>query len=80
MTDVVETCKWKSTPMTPKTVNGRTYPGFADQWNISCIPSHETLRIEPRSDWVNCPYCGLPIEWLTDPNDPSLPQTITRVV
>jgi hypothetical protein len=79
---MTDTCKWKSTPFsTPfkHPMTGQQMGGFADEWTIGCAHGG-TLRIEPRGLWKNCPYCGKPIEWKTDPTDPSLPQTIPKLV
>lgn len=75
-------CDWKHTPnSTPYThpVTQQRYPGFLDEWTIGCCQAG-TLRIEPRKGWNLCPYCGKEINWLSDLTDPSLPQTVPRLV
>lgn len=75
-------CNWKFTPFATPYIHPQTrapMPGFPDEWTIGCSPTG-TSRIEPRPEWKLCPYCGKEINWLTNPTDPSLPQTIPRVV
>lgn len=80
MNDVVK-CNWKSTPFSTPWVDrsGTRQQGWADEWIIGCEVTG-TVRTEPRADWLRCPYCGKEINWLTDPNDPSLPHTVPTIV
>lgn len=81
MTEEIPKCKWEHTPNKTPYTHPRLgkQPGFADEWTIGCVAGG-TLRVEPRPSWKNCPYCGKIIEWITDPSDPSLPQTVPRLV
>lgn len=76
-----EKCKWKHTPNSTPFIHPRhgPMPGFPDEWTIGCCQAG-TIRIEPRAHWKNCTYCGKEIEWVTNPEDPSLPQTVPRLV
>jgi hypothetical protein len=79
---MTDKCNWKHTPFATPYMHPITrmpMPGFPDEWTIGCCTAG-TLRTEPRKEWKLCPYCGKEINFLSDTADPSLPQTIPRVV
>lgn len=82
MIDKILKCNWEHTPnKTPymHPVTRAPMPGFPDEWTIGCIGAG-TLRTEPRREWKNCPYCGKEINWVSNPDDTSLPRTVPKLV